>query len=503
MESIYNTGRGSFKVRAAWKYVREENIIEINEIPYTTTVEAIIDKVAELVKQGKLKEISDMRDETDLNGLKLAIDLKRGADPERLMQKLFRSTPLMDAFPCNFNILISGMPRVMGIREILDEWTAWRVESVRRRIFFELTKKKERLHLLKGLKKILLDIDKAIRIIRNTEAEADVVPNLMIGFGIDETQAEYVAEIKLRNINREYILKQINETERLEQDIAELEETVNSKSRIKKLIVGELEAIIKKYAQPRRTRIVYESELDESEEEELEEDYPVTVFVSRHGYLKKITPQSLRMSGEQKYKEDDGLLVSFEATNRTELMVFTDKCQVYKTKLSEFEDGKASALGTYLPSKLGMEENESAVFTFAPGNYSQSLLFFYENGKAARVPLSSYVTKSNRRKLANAYSDRSPLRSILVFDRERDVAVYSTEGRALIINTSQLSEKTARDSQGVNVMTLKSRFMLKEARFFPEDSSIKNKSRYTARNIPAAGAILKPEDEGSEQISML
>jgi DNA gyrase subunit A len=502
MENIYNTGRGSFKTRAVWKYVKEENIIEINEIPYTATVEAIIDKVAELVKQGKIKEISDMRDETDLNGLKLAIDLKRGVDPERVMQKLFRSTPLMDAFPCNFNILISGMPKVMGVREILDEWTAWRVESVRRRIFFELTKKKDRLHLLKGLKKILLDIDKAISIIRNTEAEAEVVPNLMIGFGIDETQAEYVAEIKLRNINREYILRQIDETERLEQDIKELEETVNSKSKIKKLIVGELEAIIKKYGQPRKTKIVYESELDDTEEEEIEEDYPVTVFISRHGYLKKITPQSLRMSGEQKYKEDDGLLVSFEATNRTELMVFTDKCQVYKTKLSEFEDGKASALGTYLPSKLGMDDNENAIYTFAPGEYSDSVLFFYENGKAARVPLSSYVTKSNRRKLANAYSDKAPLKSILVFGKERDVAVFSTEGRAVVINSSQLSEKAARDSQGVNVMTLKGRYVLKEARFL-EDSTIKNKSRYTARNIPAAGAILKPEDAGSEQMSML
>ncbi len=501
MEEIYRTGRGSFRVRAKWRYDKAGNIIEIYEIPYTTTSEAIIDKVAELVKAGKLKEIADMRDETDLGGLKLAIDLKRGTDPDRVMQRLFKLTPLEDPFSCNFNILIAGMPRVMGVQEILEEWVAWRSESVRRRVHFELTKKQERLHLLKGLGKILLDIDKAIAIIRNTESDAEVVPNLMIGFGIDEVQAEYVAEIKLRNINKEYILRQIKDTETLEKEIADLEDTLKKRSRIHAIIRQELEKVVKQYGTPRRTALIYKDELVEEPEEDTTPDYPVTVFLSRHGYLKKITAQSLRMSGEQKYKEDDGLLLSFESTNKAELLVFTDRCQVYKTRLSEFEDGRASTLGVFLPTKLQMDDGESVFLAMDPGDYNGSILFAFENGKVARVGLAAYVTKTNRRKLTGAYSDRSPLRAILPFVGETMAVVYSTEGRALILNTAQLAEKTTRDSQGVQVMTLKSKYQLKTAELL-EDSAIVNRARYTARTLPAAGALLKPEDTGETQISM-
>ena len=501
MEKIYATGEGSFKLRSRWKYDKANNLIEIFEIPYTTTAEAIIDKVAELVKLGKIKEIADMRDETDLGGLKLAIDLKRGTDPDKLMQKLFKATPLMDSFPCNFNILIAGQPRVMGVREILDEWTAWRTESIRRRVHFELARKKEKLHLLKGLGKILLDIDKAIAIIRNTESETEVVPNLMIGFGIDELQAEFVAEIKLRNINREYILKRVEETSDLEKDILDLEDIVSSKNRIRKIIVGELEGIIKKYAQPRKTIIVYETEIEESEPEDVAEDYPVTVFISRHGYLKKITPISLRMSAEQKYKEDDGPFISFEASNRSELLVFSDKCQVYKTRLADFEDGKASNLGTYLGSYLQMEDGEIMFNVINAGDYKGSIMFFYENGKASRVPVSAYATKTNRKKLTNAYSDKSPLKTILYFNKENEIAVYSTEGRALIFSTTQVAEKPTRDSQGVNVLTLKPKFKLKYAAFL-SDTSIKTKSRYATKNIPAIGAVIKPEDSENEQLTL-
>ena len=501
MEEIYRTGRGSFRVRARWRYDKASNIIEVYEIPYTTTSEAIIDKVAELVKAGKLKEIADMRDETDLGGLKLAIDLKRGTDPDRIMQRLYKLTTLEDPFSCNFNVLIAGMPRVMGVQEILEEWVAWRSESVRRRVHFELTKKKERLHLLTGLGKILLDIDKAIAIIRNTESDAEVVPNLMIGFGIDEVQAEFVAEIKLRNINKEYILRQIKDTENLEKEIADLEDILKKRSRIHAIIRQELEKVIKQYGAPRRTTLIYKDELAEEPEEETTPDYPVTVFLSRHGYLKKITAQSLRMSGEQKYKEDDELLLSFEATNRGELLVFTDKCQVYKTRLSDFEDGRASALGTFLPTKLQMDDGESVVTAVDPGDYSGSILFIFENGKIARVGMSAYMTKTNRKKLTGAYSDRSPVRGILPFTGETMAVIYSTEGRALILNTAQLAEKSTRDSQGVQVMTLKPKYKLKSAEFL-EDSRIVNRTRYTARSLPAAGALLKPEDTGETQIAM-
>ncbi|MBO7739732.1 MAG: topoisomerase IV [Oscillospiraceae bacterium] len=502
MEQVYETGRGSFKVRAKWEYIKDQNLIEIRQIPYTTTAEAIIDKVAELIKGGKVKEIADMRDETDLSGLKLAIDLKRGTDPEKLMQKLFKLTPLMDTFSCNFNILIAGMPRVMGVREILEEWTAWRIDSVRRRVYYELTRKKEKLHLLKGLGKILLDIDKAIRIIRETELEADVIPNLMIGFGIDEVQAEYVAEIKLRNINREYILKRVEETDSLEKEIADLEDITKNKSRIKKIIIEELQSVIKKYGQPRKTDIVFEHEVVE-EMQVVEEvaDYPVTVFMSRHGYFKKITPQSLRMNSEQKYKEEDGPFISFETNNNTDLLVFTDKCQVYKTRVSEFEDTKASALGTFLPAKLQMDEGENVVYLMQPGDYTGNILFFFENGKVARVSLASYATKTNRKKLTGAYSDKSPLRTIMPIAEEKEIAMFSTEGRALVFNSAQLAPKSTRDSQGVAVMTLKTKYRLRGAMWL-EETSIKNVSRYRVRSLPAAGALLKPEDSGEEQISI-
>ena len=380
IEDIYNTGRGGVKVRARWRYDKKENLIEIYEIPYTTTSEAIMDKVAELIKAGKVKEISDMRDETDLSGLKLTIDLKRGTDPDKLMQKLFRSTTLQDTASCNFNVLIGGMPRVMGVRELLDEWCAWRTESVKRRVYFVLKKRRDKLHLLKGLKRILLDIDKAIKIIRETEKEADVVPNLMIGFGIDQVQAEYVAEIKLRNINREYILKRVEETASLESEIEDLEDTLARPSRIRKIIVSELEEVRKKYAEPRRTGILYDFVEEAEAAEDMIEDYPVTLFLSQQGYFKKITPQSLRMSGEQKFKEDDSLRVSVESSNAAELMFFTDRAQVYKIRASDFADGKASLLGDYLPSKLGMDEGESVAGMVLPGDYSGYMIFFFENG---------------------------------------------------------------------------------------------------------------------------
>lgn len=502
MEEIYRTGRGSFRVRARWRYDAKANVIEIYELPYTTTAEAVMDKVAELVKAGKVKEISDMRDETDLSGLKLAIDLKRGAEPEKLMAKLFRSTPLMDSFACNFNILIEGNPRVMGVGEILYEWTAWRTQCVKRRVFFDLERKREKLHLLRGLAKILLDIDKAIAIIRNTEREADVIPNLMAGFGIDKTQAEYVAEIKLRNINREYILKRTAEIEELESAIAELQATLESRRRLQGLIIRELQAIIKQYAEPRRTGIVYADELPEPEEDDGAEDYPVHVFVSREGYLKKITPQSLRMSAEQKYKDGDGPGVDFEATNRAEILVFTDRQQAYKARLADFEDSKASVLGVYLPSHLGMDEGEQVKAVVAPEDYSRQLIFFFENGKAARVPLSAYETKTNRRKLVNAYSDKSPLVCVMLLGEELEAAAFSTEGRALIFNTSLLAPKTSRSTQGVGVMTLKPRYKLSDVRPL-HATGIKNLPRYRVRSLPAAGALLKDEDRGEKQLSIL
>ncbi|MBR2889634.1 MAG: topoisomerase IV [Oscillospiraceae bacterium] len=498
---IYTTGRGSFKLRAKWRYVKEGNLIEITEIPYSTATEVIMDKVAELIKAGKIKEISDMRDETDLGGLKLTIDLKRGVEPEKLMQKLFRLTPLQDSFPCNFNILIAGMPRVMGVGEILEEWTAWRTDCIKRRIYFQVQKKEERLHLLKGLERILLDIDKAIRIIRETELESEVVPNLMIGFGIDEIQANFVAEIKLRNINKEYILKQTRAITELEKEIADLRATLNSSRKLKNVIISELKKVSEKYGKPRKTEIVYETaQIEPEEEEEPIPDYPVTVFVSKEGYLKKITAQSLRMSGEQKFKEGDSLAFSRETTNRAELLVFTDKFQCYKSRLSDFDDGKASQLGDYLPQKLGFEQGENLLYVVLPGEYKGFLLFFFENGKAARVPLSAYETKTNRRKLTGAFSDKSPLRSLITLETDEQVAVYSTDGRTAVFSTALLAPKTTRNTQGVAVLSLKKKAALSHAVLL-KDSGIVNESRYRCKTIPAAGALLKAEDSPEKQIT--
>ena len=504
LRDIYNTGRGSVRVRAKYRYVKDENLIEIYEIPYSTTVEAILDKVAELIKAGKAKEISDMRDETDLSGLKLAIDLKRGTDPDKLMAKLYRLTPLEDAFACNFNVLIGGSPKVLGVRQILEEWTAWRTESVKRRVYFVLGKKKDKLHLLKGLKRILLDIDKAIKIIRETEEEAEVIPNLMIGFGIDQIQAEYVAEIKLRNINKEYILKRTRETDALRDEIEDLEDLLNSPQRVKKVIVEELNAAAEKYGEPRRTTIVYPHEITQyTPEAEQKEEYPVSVFLSREGYFKKITPASLRMSSEQKYKEGDALRQGFETTSNAEAMFFTDKCQVYKTRLGEFDDAKASVLGDYLPTKLKMDVGESVIFMVLPGaDYAGSLLFFFENGKAARVELKAYQTTSNRRKLTGAYSDKAPLACIRRLDEDCELAVYSNEPRCLIFHTALLAPKTTRSAQGVAVMTLKPKYHLESVRL-SDETAITNRTRYRVRAIPAAGALVKEEDSEDQQISLL
>ena len=500
---IYSTGRGSFKLRAKWRFEKKDNIIEIYEIPYSTTSEVIIDKVAELIKDGKIREINDMRDETDRNGLKLAIDIKRGVDPEKLMQKLFRMTPLQDNFACNFNILIAGMPKVMGIGEILEEWTAWRTNCVMRRIHFQITKKEERLHLLKGLERILLDIDKAIAIIRETELESEVIPNLMIGFGIDEIQANYVAEIKLRNINKEYILKQLKAEDALEAEIADLRDTLGSKRRLKNVIISELKEVAQKYGQPRKTQIVYDVQQEETEDPQEDiPEYPVTIFVSREGYLKKIKTQNLRMSGEQKYKEGDILAFSRETTNRAELLVFTDQFQCYKTRLSEFEDGKASMLGDYLPQKLGMDPGEKVVQVILPGDYKGFMLFFYENGKAAKVPLSAYETKTNRRRLTGAYSEKNPLKTAMALETDAQVAVYATDGRAVIISTALLLPKTTRNTIGVSVMSLKKKSALDRAVLL-EESGITNASRYRCRTIPSAGARLKEEDSPDKQESFL
>ena len=495
---IYSTGRGSFKLRAKWRYVKDGNLIEITEIPYTTATEVIMDKVAELIKAGKIKEIADMRDETDLGGLKLTIDLKRGVDPEKLMQKLFRLTPLQDSFPCNFNILIAGMPRVMGVGEILDEWTAWRTDCVKRRIFFQIQKKEDRLHLLKGLERILLDIDKAIAIIRETELENEVVPNLMIGFGIDEIQANYVAEIKLRNINKEYILKQTRAIDDLEGEIADLRDTLNSPRKLKNVIIKELHAVADKFGQPRRTEILYDAQETAPEEEDDVPDYGVTVFVSKEGYLKKMTAQSLRMSGEQKFKEGDSLSFSRETTNRAEFLVFTDRYQCYKSRLSDFDDGKASQLGDYLPQKLGFEAGENLVALVFCGDYKGFILFFFENGKAAKVPLSAYETKTNRKKLTGAYSDKSPLIKAVALDADEQMVVYSTDGRAAIFSTAQLLPKTTRNTQGVAVMTLKKKATLRDAVLLTQ-SGIVNESRYRTKTIPSAGAVLKEEDSAEKQ----
>ena len=502
LDKIYSTGRGSVRVRSRYHYDKSGNCIEITEIPPTATVEAIMDKIVDLIKLGKIREISDMRDETDLGGLKLTIDCKRGTDPEKLMQKLFRMTPLEDSFSCNFNVLIAGSPRVLGVRELLEEWTAFRRECVRRGIYFDLQRKKEKLHLLQGLKKILLDIDKAVKIVRETEEEVEVIPNLMIGFGIDQVQAEYVAEIKLRNINKEYILKRVAETSALQDEIEDLEDTLAKPGRIRKIIIGELEDVKKKYAVPRRTEIVYSHEMPEEPDEEPVEDYPVHLFLSREGYFKKITPQSLRMSGEQKYKEGDSLRQYFEAANSTELLLFTDKCQVYKSRASEFGETKASALGDYLPAKLGMDAGENVIWLCLPGDYSGSVVFFFENGRAARVALSAYATVSNRRKLTGAYCDKFPLVCAVHLTEDTELALETNEPRALLVHTALLSPKTTRSTQGVQVMNIKPKYRLEKV--LPAvECGIVNGARYRTRTIPAAGALLKPEDSEEKQLELL
>ena len=502
LRKIYETGRGSIRVRARYHYDKAANCLEITEIPPTTTIEAIIDKIVELVKGGKMREVADIRDETDLSGLKIAVDLKRGVDPERLMQKLFRMTPLEDSFPCNFNILISGMPRVMGVREILGEWAAFRTECVRRRTYYDLQGKEKRLHLLKGLEAILLDIDKAVRIVRETEEEAEVVPNLMIGFGIDKVQAEYVAEIKLRHLNREYILRRTQETTDLEADIDRLKDILNSPAKIKRVIIDELAAVAKQYGEPRRSEILYEAELPEDEDEdEGMPDYPVTVFYTREGYFKKITPQSLRMSGEQKLKEGDEITVQMETKNNAELLFFTSKCQVYKCRVGDFDDGKASVMGDYIAARLGMEEGETPVYMALTTDYKGHMFFLFANGKAAKVPMESYATKQNRRKLLNAFSDKSPLVYAAHLHEECELAIYTSAGRMLLVNSAQVPAKQTKNTAGVNVVTLKKNQSIIHVRR-AANLELTDPHRYRVRTLPAAGAILRGEDT-AEQMQLL
>ncbi|MBQ7105963.1 MAG: topoisomerase IV [Clostridia bacterium] len=488
IEKIYETGRGSFKVRAVYNYDKSANCIDITEIPPTTTSEAIIEKVIELVKLKKITEINDIRDETGLNGLKITIDLKRGVDVERFMKKLFKSTPLQDSFSCNFNILIAGSPRVMGIKEIIDEWVAFRFDCVRRRVFFQLTKAKERLHLLKGLEKILLDIDKAIKIVRETAEEKEVVPNLMIGFGIDEVQAEYVAEIKLRHLNREYILKRLSDIENLQKSVAEMEDIVKSRNKVLRIIIKELEEVIKKYGQERKTAILTDAFDDDSNEPEVVDDSPVTLFFTRDGYFKKITPQSLRMSGEQKLKEGDEMSQIIESTNAHELLFFTNKQQVYKAKVSDFADSKASLLGDYVASKLGFDEAENAVFMVATNDYKGNVLFVFDNGRIAKVALSAYATKTNRKKLIGAYTDKFTLHTIIFTEGEDDILLTSTNGRMLLVNSASLQTKSTRDNGGVAVMTQKKGQRIFTAEIYKE-GSLENPHRYRTRNLPAAGSF--------------
>ena len=500
MREIFRTGRGSFKVRAKYTYDKPNNCIDITEIPPTTTSEAIIDKIIEKVKGGTAREISDVRDETDKKGLKITIDLKRGTDPDKLMKKLFKSTPLEDSFACNFNVLIAGVPRVLGVRDLLLEWIAFRSECVRRRVYFDLSKAKERLHLLEGLQKILLDIDKAIRIIRSTEEEAEVVPNLMIGFGIDKVQAEYVAEIKLRHLNREYILKRTKDIENLRADIEDMEDILSSKARIKKIIVSELQNVVKKYDKPRRSEILYAESLEDDEPVEEIPDYPVHLFFTKDGYFKKITPQSLRMSGEQKLKDGDSVVQTLEATNNTDLLFFTDHCQVYKAKAADFDDTKASVLGDFVPTHLHMEPGESAIYMAVTTDYKGYMLFFFENGKLAKVDLSAYETKTNRKKLIKAYCEKFPLAAIRQITEDCELVVQSTAGRILLLNTGAVSPKTTKDTQGVAVMTLKKGHRLSSVRDYKEGEFVKP-ARYRTRSLPAAGALLSAEDAG-EQLTL-
>lgn len=500
MENIYRTGRGGIRVRAKYAYDKANNCIDVTQIPPTTTIEAIIDKIIDRVKAGVIREISDVRDETGLSGMKLTIDLKRGVDPEKLMQKLFRITPLEDTFSCNFNVLIAGVPRVLGVKELLNEWIAFRVECVRRRTFYDLTKSKDKLHLLQGLAKILLDIDKAIQIIRQTEEESEVVPNLMIGFGIDETQAEYVAEIKLRHLNREYILKRTEDIDRLEKEIAEMEDILAHRRKIQQIIIGELRDVIEKYSQPRRSELIYAADVVVEEEEEETPDYPVHLFLTRDGYFKKITPLSLRMSGEQKLKDGDEITQTMESTNSRELLFFTNRCQVYKAKVSDFDDTKASVLGDFVPAKLGMEEGESVVYMAVTKDYSGFMLFFFENGKVAKVELSAYETKTNRKKLVKAYSDKAPLVAARFIAEDCELVFQSSAGRMLLLHTGAIAPKTTKDTIGVAVMTLKRGQKLLRVRDYREGEFAKP-HRYRTKNLPAAGALPSAEDEG-EQLAL-
>ncbi len=493
MEEIYRTGRGGIKVRAKYVYDKEFNCIDIKEIPPTTTAEAIIDKIIERVKAGSIKEITDVRDETDKNGLKITIDLKRGTDADKLMQKLYKLTPLEDSFSCNFNVLVDGYPRVMGVKDILIEWIRFRGRCVRRRVQFDLNKAEARLHLLRGLEKILLDIDKAIAIIRKTEEEAEVVPNLMIGFGIDEIQAEYVAEIKLRHLNREYILKRLKDIENLENTIKDMKEILDSKAKIKKIIIGELTDVIKKYSKERKTDLYYVTDEDSAEYVEEIPDYAVNLFLTKGGYFKKITPLSLRMGGEHKFKENDEIFQSFETTNNNDLLFFTDKCQVYKAKVSDFADSKASVLGEYIPSKLEMDEGENVIYMVVTNDYKGYMMFFFDNGKTAKVTLSSYATKTNRKKLIKAYSDKSPLAAIMYLPEDKEIVLETTGGRCLLIDTSVISPKAMKDTQGVGCITLKKNQKLSLVRDYVQGEFVKP-SRYKAKNLPSTGAVISNED---------
>ena len=501
MNEIFRTGRGSFKIRAKYSYDKKNNCIDIYEIPATTTTEAIIDKIVELAKSGKAKEISDIRDETDKKGLKITIDLKRGTDADKLMKKLYKMTPLEDSFGCNFNVLIAGTPRVLGVRELLLEWIAFRTECVNRRVFFDLSKAKDRLHLLEGLQKILLDIDKAIRIIRSTDEESEVVPNLMIGFGIDKIQADYVAEIKLRHLNREYILKKTEDIEKLRAEIEDMEDILASRSRVKKIIVNELSDVVKNYDKPRRSEIIYTSDIDdESEPDEEIPNYPVTLFFTKEGYFKKITPQSLRMSGEQKLKENDEIIETVEAANNTELLFFTDKCRVYKAKAADFDDSKASVLGDYVASKLEMEPDENAVYMAVTTDYKGFMLFFFENGKLAKIDLSAYETKTNRKKLIKAYCEKFPVVNMFCVTEDKEYVMKSTSGRSLLLKTGAIAVKTTKDSMGVSVMTLKKGHRVSSVKEYTDGEFVKP-ARYRTRTLPAAGATLSADDVG-EQLTL-
>ena len=500
MEAIYKTGRGSIRIRSRYAYDASANCIDVTQIPPTTTAEGIVEKIVELIRQGKLKEVADVRDETGLEGLKITIDLKRGTDPEKLMQKLFRMTPLEDTFSCNFNVLVAGVPRVMGVKELLEEWIAFRIECVRRRTHYDMNRKAEKLHLLKGLKAILLDIDKAVKIVRETDEEAEVVPNLMNGFGIDKEQAEYVAEIRLRHLNREYILKRTEEISKLEEEISRLKEILESKTKVKSIIISELQQVSREYGQPRKSMLLYASELPQVEEEDETPDYPVNLFFTREGYFKKITPLSLRMSGEHKLKEGDEIVQQIEGTNAMELLFFTDRCQVYKAKVSDFADTKASVMGDYIPARLSMDEGENAQYMVALKKYSGYMLFFFENGKAAKVDMAAYETKTNRKKLVGAYSDKSSVVAMYYIPEDGEFLLTNAQGRILLVHSGAIAAKSTRSTQGVQVMTLRKNGRVVKVELY-EEGRLKNPSRYR-KNIPASGSLPAAEETEGDQMTL-